>query len=253
MTKKVIVLGVLVLIILINPAVALGQKPSAENIPAIPEKSGDYKDPENPQLRVRVFVHDYKERPQTTTLAACDDPSSDSIVHAAGWKLPLGSWTYNLNPSSAPSSIGATNFGVIANNSLATWQQSIQSKVTFSRGADTTRTKNSYDGLNIIAFGRTSGTTLGVTYVRYYPSTGQAVDIDTILNQRVPWSWNACGSNTYDVQNILTHENGHTMGLDDEYTSSYSYNTMFGYGSKDEIQKDTLTTGDITGVKAIYP
>ena len=42
------------------------------------------------------------------------------------------------------------------------------------------------------------------------------------------------------------------MGLADEYTQEYADNTMFGYGSKGETKKNTLTTGDKTGLTAIY-
>ena len=51
---------------------------------------------------------------------------------------------------------------------------------------------------------------------------------------------------------LLTHELGHSMGLNDEYDTTYVDNTMFGYGSMTETKKDTLTTGDIIGVKSLY-
>lgn len=228
--------------------------------PQIPEKNGDYADPVHPGVRVRVFVHEAKG-PQPVTLSpvlACSDPDSSAVVGPTGWKLPTGAWTYQLNVGSVPSSVGGSNFVTVANNVFNNWQ-STQGKVTFTRGADTTANKQALDWKNIVSWGRTSGTALAVTYTRYYTATGIVADVDTIMNQKFPWSWtdpaiNQCSlySNTYDSQDILTHEIGHWMGLNDHYTSAYVDNTMFGYGSQGEVKKDTLTTGDKTGVNSIY-
>lgn len=231
--------------------------------PLVPEQNGDYPDPENPHLRVRVFVHTPKEKkPVTVMTTICSDPDSNSVVDKTGWKLPSGNWTYHLNPSSAPLSVGPANFATIAALGFDVYTEALStsvSKPVFIRGTDTTVNRSTSDGKNILAWGRTSGTALGVTYVRYYPSTGLVVDVDTILNKKFSWSWtpaggDSCGNpNSYDAQDILTHELGHWLGLDDEYTAVYINNTMYGYGSKNEIKKDTLTTGDKTGIKAVYP
>ena len=114
-----------------------------------------------------------------------------------------------------------------------------------------------YDGQNIIAWGRTNGSALAVTYTWFNQATGYVAEVDTIMNQKFSWFWNATNNtcteqNSYDAQNILTHELGHWMGLDDTYDSTYVNNTMYGYGSKGETKKDTLTTGDVSGVNAIY-
>ena len=45
---------------------------------------------------------------------------------------------------------------------------------------------------------------------------------------------------------------GHWFGLDDEYDTAYSNNTMFGYGSKAELKKITLENGDKIGIDNIY-
>lgn len=79
------------------------------------------------------------------------------------------------------------------------------------------------------------------------------------MNEKSSWNWAnqntnlLCGwTNVYDAQNILTHELGHWFGLDDHLTANYQNNTMYGYGSKGEVKKDTLTQGDIDGINAIY-
>lgn len=241
--------------------VTVGQDVAANHVshqPAIPEKNGTYDDPDHPGVKVRVFVH--PERPEKTSSSAlvCDlaDPDSTATVDPAGWKLP-STWTYQLNPSSVPASVGGTNLPTIAANGFADWTAAANNKVTFTQGANTTVARQAYDGRNIIAWGRTSGTALGVTYIRYYTATGQVVDVDTIMNKKFPWQWSnssSCAESTaYDAENILTHELGHWLGLDDEYAAAYIDNTMYGYGAKGEVKKNTLTTGDTAGTTAIYP
>lgn len=229
---------------------AFAQQPNS-----IPEKNGDYPDPEHPGVRVRVFVHE-AGRPQALT-AACTDGLSDAIVGQTGWHLSPAV-TYKLNTASVPSTVGSGNLGTIAQNAFAQWSSNANGKVTFTEGT-TSANRQSYDGQNIVAWGRTSGTALAVTYTRYYSSNGLVVDVDTIMNQKFPWSWNGGNANVcptnnaYDAQDILTHELGHWMGLDDEYSPAYTDNTMFGYGDRNEVKKDTLTNGDISAVKTIYP
>jgi hypothetical protein len=230
--------------------------------PNIPEVPGVYQDPDHPGIFVRVFVHygnhgKPNPKPDPTLQCSLDDTDSNSVVGSAGWKLPQ-SWIYNLNPSSVPSSVGSSNLPTFAGIGFSKWSDAIGYKVNFEQGVDTTTSRQAYDGQNIITWGRTNGSALAVTYIRY-TSSGDVVDVDTIMNQKFTWSWadqstNAlCAySDTYDAQDILTHELGHWIGLDDEYSSNYSNNTMYGYGSMTEIKKDTLTTGDVAGASAIY-
>ena len=60
------------------------------------------------------------------------------------------------------------------------------------------------------------------------------------------------GQASYDVEDILTHEVGHWLMLNDLYNSSDQQLTMYGYGSLGELFKDSLGYGDVLGVKKIY-
>lgn len=223
-------------------------------LPDFPEVSGIYSDPTHPNLLVRVFVH--PEKPTRNLDPVCINDDSSAITGPVGWVLPSGSWTYHVNSSSAPSSI-RSNVGTIVSTSFASWNQALggsSSKPTLVEGSSTSINRSRYDGQNVIAWGRTSRSALAVTYTWYYPSTGFAAEEDTIVNSRVSWSWSpTCGANSYDAQNVLTHEFGHWYGLNDEYTTPYLENTMYGYASKGETKKDTLTTGDAQGLQTLYP
>ncbi len=242
----------------------------------IPEQAGVYDVLGRPELKLKVFIHEPKtdqpvrnnagkptpQVPQeicTSTLVA--DPNSTSVVAGAGWKMPT-TWVYRLNLNNIPATVGSANLPTIASSSFSQWAGAINNLVTIERGSDTTLNKAQLDGQNIIAWGRTSGTALAVSYVWYNQTTGELVEVDTIMNSKFTWYWSnpnnwptdqTCAySGVYDAQNILTHELGHTVGLDDEYDASYINNTMYGYGSKGETKKNTLTTGDRNGALILY-
>lgn len=238
---------------------ALAAKPtslpsSVPTLPDLPEVSGIYSDPAHPNLLVRVFVH--PQKPNRNPAPVCTDDNSSAITDPVGWILPSGDWTYYVNSSSAPSSI-RSNVNTIVSTSFASWNQALigsSSKPTLIASGATSINRSRYDGQNVIAWGRTSRSALAVTYTWYYPSTGLAAEEDTIVNSRVSWSWSpTCGANSYDAQNVLTHEFGHWYGLNDEYTTPFIENTMYGYASKGEVKKDSLTTGDTQGLQALYP
>ena len=75
------------------------------------------------------------------------------------------------------------------------------------------------------------------------------MDID--LNISKPFS-NGGGSSSFDVQNIMTHEIGHLLGLFDLYESGAVDYTMYWLALKGETNKRTLETDDKNGIKDIY-
>ena len=233
-------------------AVAVSVSAQSENA-NIPERNGDFAIPGRQDIRVRVFVHEPREKPMPSTQAVCEDGPSNAVVGATNWKLPNGDWKYKINPSSVPSSVGGANLASITSNSFSKWVRAINSssKPNLVSDGTTTKTRNALDFENIITWGRTQGSALGVTYVWYYTATNLVADVDTIMNKKFPWSL-ACSTTSYNAEDILIHELGHWLGLDDEYDASYVNNTMYGYGSKAEIKKITLENGDRVGVDAIY-
>lgn len=226
-----------------------------------PQKDGSYDVPGKPGVKVRVFVHkdrdinNAKGKPGNPLTCNLTDPDSLPTIPKEVWKLPA-SWTYRLNPSSVPASVGASNLGPMVRRGFDSWQSASGSKVTLTQGADTTIIKNGNDGINVIAWGVAPSGSLGVTYVWYYTSNGQLIDSDTIMNRNYSWTYSnsiVCAyKNTYDAENIMTHELGHWFGLDDAYDTQYQNATMYGYGSRQEVKKITLTTGDKAGTYAIY-
>lgn len=223
--------------------------------PDLPKNDGTYDVPGHPDMKVRIFVHKEKPAkpspaPDPTPITCAYPEEINDFVSAAGWHLPA-TYKYNLNLASVPSYV--SNFASIAENSFQAWTSETSGGVVMSRGDDTRITRATYDGKNIIAWGKASASALAVTYIWYNTITGDIRELDTIMNNKFFWTSAACYANSYDAQNILTHELGHWFGLNDHYASTYLDNTMYGYGSKGEVKKSTLTDGDIAGLWQIYP
>lgn len=255
MIKKIsFLVAVFSLAVWVSPSMAA--KPNFT--PEIPEVAGVYDVPGQPGMKVRVFVHNTKPaKPSGGSSLTCGlaDPSSNAFVNGAGWIIPTGTWNYKINPN-VPSTISA-DLNNIVSNSFNAWTSinSLNSKVTMNYAGATSVNRAVKDGQNIIAWGRTSGSALGVTYIWY--QNGVASEVDTIMNNKFSWNWGDGGAScawtsVYDAQNILTHELGHWFGLDDFYTTDYENNTMYGYGAKHEVKKNTPEAGDVAGIDALY-
>lgn len=251
MLKKIASLAtLLILFAWFNPASAA--RPNYA--PELPENDGIYDVPGQPNMKVKIFVHKTKDAkpspaPNLTPIGCTDPNENNATVSAAGWHLPT-TYAYNLNPASVPAYV----FGIsaITQDSFNEWSSETSGSVAIFRGDDTKITRAAYDGRNIITWGKANASALAVTYIWYNTTTGDIRELDTVMNNKFFWTSAACYANSYDAQNILTHELGHWFGLNDHYTPDYLDNTMYGYGSKGESKKTTLTDGDIAGINAIY-
>lgn len=101
---------------------------------------------------------------------------------------------------------------------------------------------------------------IAMTTTTFNSRTGELLDADIELNGvRFPFS--ACDPGSpgclvdYDVQNTVTHEIGHVLGLDhpDPAQPGASETTMFASAPRGEVKKRDLHPEDIEGMCFIYP
>ena len=111
-----------------------------------------------------------------------------------------------------------------------------------------------YDGHNVVSWGESEGgDTLAICWTWYNTITLEIVECDIEFQDNHTWS-STGETGKFDVQNIATHEFGHTLLLGDLYGPAVdSEKTMYGLSSEGETKKRTLHQDDIDGIRHIYP
>ncbi|MBU1433297.1 matrixin family metalloprotease [Myxococcota bacterium] len=89
--------------------------------------------------------------------------------------------------------------------------------------------------------------TLAITITVFQRGTGELLDADILVNER-DYTWSDEGEN--DLQNTLTHEVGHLLGLGH---SEHPEATMFATAGDFEITKRDLHEDDMAGLARVYP
>ena len=77
------------------------------------------------------------------------------------------------------------------------------------------------------------------------------VESDIEINSLKKW-YNNGSLNGYDIQNVMTHEFGHMLGLNDLWDSPEKEFTMYDRIEYGELKKRTLEQDDLNGFHAIY-
>ncbi len=206
----------------------------------------------NDTIREKTFITYYGE-PLGTPGTDTYDVYAYSGIHWATGKIV----TYSVNTKSAPS-------GTISaiKNAFETWDGQIGDKL-FNDAVQAASSKlagNRYDGKNVVSWGRLGRGIIAQTTVWYNSRTSEILEFGIVFSIGYKWGIDADGegsrytlTDAFDVQNIATHEAGHTLMLDDLYMSGASALTMYGYGDFGETYAMSLGKGDVSGIEAIYP
>jgi hypothetical protein len=149
----------------------------------------------------------------------------------------------------------ANNYGFVpsqvvsvVSSSANAWDDETSATV-FSYQGTTTRSAGTRDGYDVVDWGTySSANVIAVTFI--WSVRNRIVETDTRMNTN--WAWSLSGeANKMDTQNILTHEFGHWIGLDDLYKNADYWLTMYGYADYGQTNKQTLGSGDINGLQAV--
>lgn len=183
--------------------------------------------------------------------------ASNSVNHDISYSWSGQKWfttpfTWYLNNSAAPGvTFNDTRDALTAGYNA--W--SCNSGASMSFGGGTATAATAYDGVNCrywTSTGLGSGTIALCTWF-YNTSTNEILESDIAFNS-ANFTWSAYGTaSTMSVENIGTHEEGHSIGLLDQYGSADAAHTMYGYGANGETQKNTLAEDDVLGAEFLYP
>jgi hypothetical protein len=104
----------------------------------------------------------------------------------------------------------------------------------------------SYDNPDVIAIATVWG------YFTGPPSQREIVEAHILMNDNFEWGDAIADGTLMDIQNIVTHELGHCVGMGDVYQLDAGQETMYGYSTEGETTKRDLYNGDITGITRLY-
>ncbi|HEU0129761.1 MAG TPA: matrixin family metalloprotease [Mycobacteriales bacterium] len=188
--------------------------------------------------------------------ANCTNAGAASGTYAlTGWKV-AGPTTSTFNTTTLPSYLNLSATVNAIQSAYSAWSQGTPAPAISVATSTTSSLKPTANHSYETMFGKTGGTTLAVTYTWRW--TDGTVESDTLFNTSFTWAnlgaeGDGCyetAGNVYDIQNIGTHEFGHTYGLD--HPSGARFETMYAYGYSGETLKRSIASGDIAGANAVY-
>jgi len=157
---------------------------------------------------------------------------------------------YEVNPDD--SGLGDDVVMTTLGASLDTWDTAITGDFELFGAIGTSdKTFVGYDNTNLVMWDNLgSDGIIAMNSFWFYRTTKEIVESDVVFNMQYNWSLSG-ESEKMDLQNIATHEFGHN-GLADLYVSKSAELTMYGYSGYGETKKQTLGTGDISGIQVLY-
>lgn len=167
---------------------------------------------------------------------------------------------YVIPVAGTPDVPGSEEFAAIQ-ASFNAWQEATRGEITFLYAGTTPLPAASNDGLNTACYwvqwdwallsGGFGHNVIALTFVFWDETTGEILEADILCNDEF-FQWGVAGEpGKMDVQNVMTHEVGHFLGLSEE--PSVPEATMFPTIGLAETHKRILSQDDILGARTIYP
>lgn len=169
------------------------------------------------------------------------------------WSSPNLTW--NLH-SAGSEDLPDGSHAFAIRHAFQAWEDAAGSNVAFTRGPDAATGPSGpthvvmFDETNETGYFPPSSGIVALTPLSYDVGSGTILDADVIFNAR-DYAWSVTGAtNTFDVQDVLTHEIGHFIGLD--HTPAI-VGTMWPYVSMNQWLHRSLTLDDRNGAVAVAP
>jgi hypothetical protein len=234
----IILIGILALMLAGSLVVAQG-KPRSDKIQA-------------PEIEMGVFV-DYGYSSPLWYPPDCGDPQYETDRYQRGPRIYWASeyLPVDITVYTGDQPVSGTFEAIKAG--FTTWDLKTGTSLYSTESATTTGPGVTLDDENTVQWGLIDGPggIIGATYYWYWANTKEMVEFDIILDKEETWATGGT-STAFDVQNVATHEAGHTLVLGDIRSPKSCGLTMHAYTWLGDTLKRSLGTGDILGVRAIY-
>ncbi|HUV71924.1 MAG TPA: matrixin family metalloprotease [Clostridia bacterium] len=202
-----------------------------------------------------TFIH-YKKaqaKPPRPGKPAKESSCYQFLAKGAKWKEIEPYW---INPSNSGLPGSFANQAIDAG--VTEWEKYAQTEI-FGQGSLTNSASynETLDNLNVASFGQyPNPNVIAITSIWGYfsgpPQWRELVEWDILFNTNFQWGDAKTNSSLMDLQNIATHELGHSAGMGDLYETVCSAETMYGYSGYGETDKRDLNAGDIKGIQELY-
>ena len=176
------------------------------------------------------------------------------LTNDAGYELQWAALPieYRVNAANSQGISDAQVTGAVT-NSVAAWELAEDSQVDFAGLGATTDASTDYGDANIIYFEEDwafDASLLALTANWSNATTGEILGFDIRINSE-DHEWTTTGEEgKSDLQNMLTHEIGHVLGLD--HTDVDPEAAMFGTAVTGEVVKRDLKWDDKAGASYLY-
>jgi len=210
--------------------------------------------------RVKLFLKLLGETNEFVVAGGKQGKSSLSFQASLSYSYDGIHWTasdlpvkYYINEDGTSDILGTADEFAAVQASFQMWEDDAGSYMDYTYMGTTNRSGASRDDFNVVSWKSIDGAggTLAETSFWYDTDTKLLLEFDIVFDEDETWSVSG-EAGKYDIQNIGTHEVGHSLVLNDLYDPADSEETMYGYSYPSETKKRDLYTGDIAGIRSIY-
>lgn len=203
----------------------------------------------------RVDIIEYKGGHTVVKAPVKADQVENQCVPVMNGVMSALPFSYVINPSNTQN-LSEKEIVRATSRAAKTWNSAVKGNAFADYSINVTPYYPIYDYQNTISF---SDIFLDTTVVGqnslFFLDDGNStrlVEFDMLLNNKIPFGDANKNASVIDLQALITHELGHSLGFLDLYNTECSLATMYGYSNFGDISKRNLQKYEISALKFLY-